>query len=347
MKKLFFLCLIALIWWFGFAHKDEIPVALSKRAFDSALGIRTLGRRFVLHRKCDRVLYKTARKCIDHRLQAWKSHEKSNIPKVIHQIWPFNEPIPDALARAAMTTKTHHGDFVYTLWTPSMFEESLSSLVGAVWKELSPQVIRDLAAATILWQHGGIVVDLETECVQTLAPLLELGNCIIGFEPPLERRSYQRRLVLSPSLIAAEAMHPLIQSWLTEMVGRIQKGTKQQRNHLWICQDSLSAVASQQKVDNILFVSPTYFCPIAPNHIHSFTQNLDGIKKSPLLRRILQALYIVDAPPFSQISRETCGVHMSGGRESKHSLLATEQNVNSIENHAVKNVIVQKRKEDI
>jgi hypothetical protein len=119
------------------------------------------------------------------------------------------------------------------------------------------------------------------------------------------------------------------------MISRIKIGTKQQKeNHLWVCQDALNSVVSQpkQKLGKALFVSPAFFCPISPGHIHRFTQNLDGIKKTPLFRRILQSLYIIEAPPFSQISRETVGVHMSGGRESKFSLLASSRGENKGEN---------------
>jgi len=337
MKKLFFLLCTAFLCWSLYTYKKGIPTALSKRSFDHALGTRALGRRFVLHRKIDRTLYTKARGLIDQRLDAWKAHKKTAIPKIIHQIWPIDGPIPDELARASIVTRAHHKDFEYKLWTPDMFEKMLTSLLEDEWRELSPQVIRDLAAAAILWQHGGVVVDLETECVQTLSPLLKLADCIIGFEPPLDNRSYQRRLVLSPSLIATEPTQPIIQSWLTEMITRIKRGTKEQKEkHLWICQDALNSVVSKpkQKLGKALFVSPAFFCPISPGHIQGFTQNLDGIKKTSLVRRILQALCIIDPPPFSQISRETIGVHMSGGRESKFSLLANANTESETENQA-------------
>jgi len=330
MKKIFLLFALVIIalWWFGFANSNTPPVALSKRIFANSLRIRTLGKRFMLHRKGDRLLYATARKLIDHRLRAWKKNSLSSIPKTIHQIWPYDAPIPDHLALSTMMTKNNHTNFSYTLWTPQMYEEPLTCLLGEEWKTLPPQIIRDLAAATILWRYGGVVVDVETACVQTLSSVLSLGDCIIGFEPPLKNRSYQRRLVLSPSVIAAAPTHPLIQSWLTEMIGRIKGGTKQQKEkYPWICQDSLNFVATRprQNLKNTLFVGPTYFCPVCPSHIHKFKQKLDGIRKFHHVRRILHALHIIDIPPFTQIARETLGVHMSGGRQARTSLLTLSE----------------------
>jgi hypothetical protein len=214
-----------------------------------------------------------------------------------------------------------HPDFRYVLWRPQEFTPLLQNLLGPNVASLFPEVVRDIVAATVLLQYGGIVVDLEAECVHPMSSLLTLGDCIIGFEPPLARARGHRRLFLSSAVIAATPSHPLIQSYLCELLARVKSSAPLDTiDPHWITQDALTTVASQicPGQGRPLFLGPAFFCPVSPPHIHHLKRALDFQIRRNTLQKILKTLRLTSTPLYSDISRETIFVHMSGGRMEKH-----------------------------
>ena len=313
--------LCGLCWLLIRSHDPSLhPPALSKHNLDKSLGIKELGRKFVLHRSADRQLRRLARQFIDKRSSEWKGVPSSSIPQTIHQFWLSDDPLPDDLARAARLIQQQHPGFKYTLWHLKDVRGILEEVLGPNLKAYPSVILRDIAAAAVLWQNGGIVVDLEAECVHSLSSLLPLGDCLIGFEPPLAKTKRRRRLLLSPSVILARPSHPIIASYLAEMVRRAKASTtKKSFDPQWITQDSLTAVAAKASIeqDRPLLLSPSYFCPVCPAHINRLKRRLNCEDRRNSFLKALRTLHITAAPPFSDLSRETIFVHMTGGREAK------------------------------
>jgi mannosyltransferase OCH1-like enzyme len=294
--------------------------ALSKHAFDRTLGIKEFGKTFILHRSLDRDIRRKARQLIEKRKSEWKPGNISSIPLIIHQFWLSDDPLPDDLARAAQLVQQQHQGFRYTLWRSCDVKDILQNILGPTYDALPLIVLRDLAAAAVLWQYGGVVVDLEAECVHPITSLLPLGDCLIGFEPPLAKTKGRRRLFLSSSVIAAIPSHPIIHSYLTEMVHRIETCAKKNTfDSQWITQDSLTAVVSIIPLEQgrPLLLGPKYFCPVCPEHIHHLKKILNCESRRNSFQKALQTLHITSILPYSDISRETIFVHMAGGRMSK------------------------------
>ena len=298
------------------------PPALSKAAFDRSIGLDRLGSKFVLHRARDRKVRKKARELISQRKSEFSVGKESSIPHTIHQVWTSRDPLPDQLAAAARLLKQQHPDFTYILWGPQEYEPILQELVGSSFNSLPPSVQRDVVTAAVLWQQGGLAVDLQAECVQPAKALLSFGDCLLGFDPPRAKAAHGRHLLLSPSVMAATPHHPLIMAYLTEMIRRVKEGTQNgEYNIEWITLDALTTVASRSsQTDRALFFGPTYFCPVNRNHIRHFREILEGEKKRSMVKKILHSLHIVSIPPFSDIARETVFVHMEGGREKSDPL---------------------------
>lgn len=305
-----------------------MPAALMKSQFDRSLCLQELGADFVTHRKLDKEMFLLSHRIIDKRKKEWRAKCQGEIPHVIHQIWPKEGKIPETYLRAARTVQLYNPNATYILWQRHDVAKVLTDTFGNEWESLSLDIIRDLAAAAILWEHGGVVVDLESECVHSFKDLLSLADCIIGFEPPLAGTRFQRRLFLTSSVIAAEPSHPIIRTWITEMWRRARLTLHDPSiSLLWVTQESLTRVATafhDQK--RLLFVGPSYFCPVRPARIHRFRQNLDGEARMRFLKRWCLTLGILLAPPYSRVARETKCVHLLGGRMSKKSIFTEKEN---------------------
>lgn len=327
MRKLFLLCIpIVFLCGLGLlASRSPDPVlqarALSRHAFDDSLGVQELGSAFVLHRHKDKQIRNLARQLIEMRKREYLQGTAASIPQIIHQIWTSDAPLPDHLARASRMLQQQHPKFRYILWRPCDFSPLLKNSLGPLATSLPPEVLRDVVASVVLLQFGGIVVDLEAECVHPITPLLSLGDCLIGFEPPLAKTKGHRRLFLSSAVIAAAPAHPLIKSYLGELSRRVQLSIVGKKiDPHWITQDALTTVASQISPGQgrTLLLGPYYFCPVSPDHIRHLKKLLDCEVRRNVFQKILKTLHLSSTPLYSELKRETIFVHMSGGRMGRH-----------------------------
>lgn len=324
MKKLFlllspFLLFGCFVFYYN-THVATHPLPLSKSAFNVSLGIDRFGRDFIFEKTLDDEIGQVAYQLIDRRSKEWKKESPLKIPLEIHQIFVGKGTLPDDLARAAQSVRLFHKDVPYTLWTEKEYAPLLQAALGKQTESLPKEVLRDVVAALILLKKGGVVMDLETECVQPITPLLSLGDCIIGFEPPLTKPRFKRRLQLSSSVIAAAPAHPLIAEWLHEMLERSSSSTdmKPLAFYLWATQDALTSTVAAKAIESgePLLVGPTYFCPINPANIEAFQSIIDGTVHHMGTKKILRSMKIIESPPYADIARETICIHIKGGRQN-------------------------------
>ncbi len=297
------------------------PPALSRHVFDRSIGMRAFSKRFLLHRPLDQHIRKVAHQLIARRNKEWTPTAASSIPKHIHQFWFSDDPLPDDLARSVRLVQQQHPEFQYTLWGYQEIQALLHELLGPQSLSLPQAILRDIAAAAVLWNDGGVAIDLEAECVHPITSLLTLGDCLIGFEPPLPKAQWKRRLFLSPSVLAARPHHPLIQAYLAEMIRRVQSGQEEHEmiDAQWVSEEALTGVVAKLGLEMgaPLLLGPTYFCPVSPSHIRHLKRVLDREVRRSSVQKILQALHITSIPAYSNVTRETIFVHMAGGRMSK------------------------------
>lgn len=323
MKKiLFFFAFFTLLGLFLFFYTRQTsahPLALSKEAFNTSIGINRFGEEFIFEKSLDKKMGKLAYLLIEKRAKEWHEKAPAIIPLEIHQIWEKEGPLPDDLARGAQSVRLFHKNTPYTLWTKKEYESLVQSMLGHGTDVLPQEMVRDVIAAIILLQKGGVVMDLEVECVQPITPLLSFGDCIIGFEPPLPQACGKRKLMLSSSVIASVANHPLIREWLTLMLQRAKLITdsNQKKDCLWVTQESLTEATSLLAKDQgkTLLVGPTYFCPISPSNIKEFQGILDGTRHRSTTKKILQSLHLIESSPYADVAQETVCIHTNGGRQ--------------------------------
>lgn len=125
------------------------------------------------------------------------------IPKIIHQIWLGKRPIPTQIQSYMQSWKTYHPDWQFILWT----DENLIPLQN---QDLYNQVedLRqkaDIVRYEVLYQYGGVYVDIDMECFKNIEPLLQEGEFFVGTEDDF---------YLSNELMAVTKKHDLIKELL-------------------------------------------------------------------------------------------------------------------------------------
>jgi len=117
------------------------------------------------------------------------------IPKIIHQVWLGQRPLPDEFVRYRETWTEHHPDWEFRLWT----EENLpATLIRPEIRDRlrNPVERSDMLRLEVVHASGGVYVDTDIECLRPIDKLIngldffvadtKLGsanNAVIGAVP--------------------------------------------------------------------------------------------------------------------------------------------------------------------
>ena len=83
------------------------------------------------------------------------------IPKILHQVWVGPNPPP---TRAMETWRRRHPDWEYRIWTDHTGWENQKAIDAMPeWNGKA-----DIMRYEILYRHGGVVVDADSECLRSL-----------------------------------------------------------------------------------------------------------------------------------------------------------------------------------
>lgn len=143
-------------------------------------------------------LYKHKNNCLvnnDSRLR---------IPKIIHQIW-LGRPMPKEYEQLQESWRHHHPDWHYILWTEEMIQEF--GLYNQVYYDMAQNYGEksDIARYEILYRFGGLYVDCDFECLQSLEGFHYLFDFYTGVQP-LDTNMVQ----LGCALIGSIPGHPIL-----------------------------------------------------------------------------------------------------------------------------------------
>ena len=131
---------------------------------------------------------------------------KPIIPKIIHQIW-IGGPVPQAFKQYMHTwTQNHCGpDWEYKLWT----DENVKILTlynRALYEKTdNPGVKSDILKWELIYQFGGVYIDVDFECLKPLDELHYIYDFYTALQP-LDTQYVQ----LGAALFAAKPKHPIL-----------------------------------------------------------------------------------------------------------------------------------------
>jgi len=136
-----------------------------------------------------------------YHFQKNPEHAVALIPKKIHQIWIGGE-VPEKFRGWMTTWQEKHPDWEYKLWTDADIETFPFQYPETFFRAKNLGAKSDIWRYEILYQEGGVYVDVDFEAVSALDPLLYhhffvgiggfdyINNAIIGSAPghPLLQR---------------------------------------------------------------------------------------------------------------------------------------------------------------
>ncbi len=153
------------------------------------------------------------------------------IAPIIHQIWhPFScTEMPLAWQRFARTWRRWHPEHRYILWGANESRE----FVAERYPELLPvydgyvSPMKRVAALRYMLLHhqGGVVVDLDVECLRSFEEILAGQSVVLASEPTAQwppARLEKGEPVLSTAFLASEARHPFWSAVLEQLKASAQ-----------------------------------------------------------------------------------------------------------------------------
>jgi hypothetical protein len=248
---------------------------------------------------CRNEYFHTFRKVFSqHRPSKVHSEKDSKIPKIIHQVWLEERPLPKAFIAFRSELIALHPEWEIRIWTA---KEVASLDLEKPNKASSLEERTNSAKAAILDTFGGVIVDPDLELFSSLEELHKKYDFYGGFLPPEEHTSI---LQVSSSLLAARPGHPIIQAW------------RQKKQHtLSSLTDAAFSHIEDDAFCSIVF-PPTYFCPISKDELSSFLRR----RMTPIKAKIhsfMQFLHIAKNTPFSDFRPETVALSFWKGEVLK------------------------------
>lgn len=142
---------------------------------------------------------------------------KIKIPKIIHQIW-IGKEVPREFWAFQQSIIMLNPDWEYKLWTQydiaqlNLYNENL------ILQSRNPGEISDMMRYEILYRYGGVYLDFDTECLQSLEVLHYLYDFYIGIQP-LDSELVQ----LGIGIIGSIAGHPILKKCIENVKNDWQK----------------------------------------------------------------------------------------------------------------------------
>jgi len=103
------------------------------------------------------------------------------IPKVIHYCWFGGNSIPDEYKKYIESWKAYCPDYKIKEWNESNFDISKSSFAKEAYERKKWAFVSDYARLKIIYDEGGIYLDIDVELIKSLDPFLEC-HCFFGTE---------------------------------------------------------------------------------------------------------------------------------------------------------------------
>lgn len=144
------------------------------------------------------------------------------IPRIIHQIYEDPAGPSEFLLLLAETWKENHPTWEYRFWNKkaieSFLEDNFPDFIP-YYRAYSFDVQRwDAIRYLILYKIGGLYVDLDYECIETIEPLLIDSTCCFGMEPGHNKVYYNKSMIIGNAFMASVPEHDFLKSIIHEMI---------------------------------------------------------------------------------------------------------------------------------
>ncbi len=144
----------------------------------------------------------------------------NKIPKIIHQTWKDTN-IPSHLSPLIDTWKENHPDWEYMLWTDDInrtFMEKYHPDFVSVYENYPHNIQRvDAVRYFILYEFGGVFIDMDFECIANIESLLNDYRCVLGLEPAQHCERHNKPIIVCNAFMACTAKNDFFNKVCTEL----------------------------------------------------------------------------------------------------------------------------------
>jgi mannosyltransferase OCH1-like enzyme len=187
-----------------------------------------------------------------------KYNKKIKIPRIIHQIWVGEKPLPQTYTILKESWIKHHPGWSYKLWTNK--EVSKLRLYNQDFYNAATDPVEkaNILRYELLDKFGGVYVDIDFQCLRSLEPLHHCYDFYTGIEPNDSAH------LLNNALIACSAGHSLMRYCIETIKNDMHLESRYHRTGVGHFSRSFMAMA--HKVSGVTIAFPaSYFYPL---HIH-------------------------------------------------------------------------------
>lgn len=146
------------------------------------------------------------------------------IPKIIHQIYEDPAGPPEELLELAESWKMYHPGWEYRFWgkpdVEAFMTEFFPNLIPAYTAFKHPVQRWDAIRYLILYQMGGLYVDLDYECIESIEPLLTNSSCCLALEPSSNAAKFNKSLIVGNAFMASIPGHGYFRNVMEEVFCR-------------------------------------------------------------------------------------------------------------------------------
>ncbi|TDQ08441.1 glycosyltransferase family 32 protein [Pedobacter metabolipauper] len=162
---------------------DPVPIPVCSRSLNWNENLPFDGRHPGLHYPRKRMVHEDCLRSIDQHF----NNPAEDMPKIFHQTWKTVH-IPEHYEKAVHSWKVMHPDWEFILWTDEMNRVFIKTFFPdflLIYDSYPHNIQRvDAVRYFILYQLGGVFVDLDFECLENIEPLIADYKCSFGLEPP-------------------------------------------------------------------------------------------------------------------------------------------------------------------
>ncbi|MBL4672306.1 MAG: FkbM family methyltransferase [Arenicella sp.] len=220
------------------------------------------------------------------------------IPKIIHQTWKTDQ-VPSEWTAFAQSWRRHHPNWKYKLWSNAdgaEFVEQFYPHFSRTYFAYSRDIQRaDAIRYLLIYHYGGLYVDLDFECLQSLDSLLDSDKLVIGLEPREHARDQALDQLLCNALFASQPGSAFLKAVIDFLIT--------DDTHAGIHDDVLNTtgpvmlqkVYEQVKRQGVSVYPSSYFCPFVNN--------------APELSQLAENSYVSDTVRRKLVSQGCFAVH--------------------------------------
>jgi mannosyltransferase OCH1-like enzyme len=226
------------------------------------------------------------------------------IPKLIHQIWIGESPVPYHFNQLMNSWEKKNQDWEYKLWgtneTRDFLEEYYIELLP-FFEKLSHTVQKvDLLRYLILIKHGGLYVDVDYDCISSVNSILENKNIAFGLEPIEYAKFHKSDYFLGTCFIASVPQHP----FLIELVAYI---------------NNRISLTKLDNIDRYTYVMNTTGPKVLNEFYHKYSQNgsislINAEYVCPLDLREVKEYYLgINKRAYAKKLAKAVAIHLFSG----------------------------------